>query len=244
MAKENQYLTSDAVVAILHEAKQAGVGKLTRTALTKYLYLLDYWMAKETNGKTYLGVDWKFYHFGPYSESIASHLDWAGAQASINKVDVSKQDKEFTLYSLSDYARPKTFEAIGLPKDVGMKLVQAIKAFAGDLTGLLNFVYFDTEPMDGAKPGNVLEFQNLSRTNFKKDVQTIKISIQNDQKAKRIQSLLSKIGDDWQKNQQSPLVKNPPVRDSIYAETQDEDLILSDGQEYTASLVFYHSKEK
>lgn len=243
MAKGNQHITSNVVVTILHEAKQAGVGRLTRTALTKYLYLLDYWMAKETSGETYLGVNWKFYHFGPYSESIASHLDWVGTLPSINKVDVNKQGKESILYSLTEYAHPKSFEAIGLPRDVGMKLIQAIKAFACDPTGLLNFVYFSTEPMHGAKPGNVLEFQNLSKTDFKKDIQPIRIAIQNEQKAKRIQSLLTKIGSDWQKSQQHQ-EKNPPVRDAIYAESQDDDTILSDGQEYTASLVFYDAEGK
>lgn len=238
MAIDTTYITADAVAAILLEAKQVGVYKLTRTALTKYLYLLDYWTAKETNGKTFIGATWKFHHFGPYSDAIASGIDLAATQPRINKVDVATLDKDFVLYSLSNYGSQKTFQSIGVPLNAAISLTQAIKAFASDLNGLLNFVYFRTEPMSGVKPGDILDFSKLRKLDFKKDVQAIKIPVKNLEKAKRIKSLFAQIGSDWEESNLPFVDKNPPIRDLVFAETINDDLILEDGKEYIASLGF------
>lgn len=244
MVQNTRYQTADAVTAILLEAKQVGVYKLTRTALTKYLYLLDYWMAKENNGKTFIGVAWRFHHFGPYSDALAADLDWASSQPAINKVDVSKQDKDFTLYSLSEYAKPKSLETLGVPFDVRQNLTHSIKAFAVDLPGLLNFVYFKTEPMEHAKPGEILSFFGLNKVNFKADIKIIKIPVTDKEKAQKIQSLLLKIGKTWEEDHKPKALNTPPIRDLIFAETSDTDITLADGHEYGAFLTFNDAEKK
>lgn len=244
MVQDTKYKTADAVVAILLEAKQVGVYKLTRTALTKYLYLLDYWVAKENGGKPYFGVTWRFHHYGPYSDSLALDLDWASSQPAINKVDVSRQEKDFTLYSLSSYAKNKTLEMLGVSYDVRQNLALALKAFSGDLTGLLNFVYFKTEPMEQANPGDVISFAGLNKVNFKSDVLPIKIPITDKDKAKRIKLLLSKIAGKWEDEHKYRETQNPPIRDSHFAETIGADLNFDDDQEYRASLTFNSDKPR
>ena len=241
MVQETKYKTADAITAILLEAKSVGVHKLTRTALTKYLYLLDYWIAKENGGKPFFDITWKFHHYGPYSEALALDLDWASSQPAINKVDVTKTDKEFTLYSLSEYAKNKTLEMLGVPIDVRHHLTQAIKAFAYDLIGLLNFVYFKTEPMEHVKPGDVISFDGLRKVNFKTDLQPIKIPVGDKDKAEQIKMLLSKIGGKWEDDHKPKFTQTQPIRDSFFAQTIHEDIDLVDNQEYKAYLTFNHN---
>lgn len=238
MPSDTKYKTADIAEALLYEAKQIGVRSFTRTALTKYLYLLDYWMAKENNGKTFIGVEWKFYHYGPYSEALASHIDFLPTLPFINKVDVSRENKDFTVYSLGEYTRNKTLESIGISSNVKGRLLQAIKAFVGDLNGLLNYVYFETEPMDGVKPGDVLSFENLRKQNFKQDIKQIKVQIDNKEKAARIKALISNIGSKWQESQNNTPLKTLPLRDSHYLEAIEPETIINDGKSHFGTLKF------
>lgn len=241
MAKATKYITADITEALLYEAKLIGVRSFTRTALTKYLYLVDYWMAKENNGKTFIGVEWRFHHYGPYSEALASDIDFLPTLPFINKVDVSREDKDFTLYSLGEYSRNKTLEAVGITSNVKDRLLQAVKAFAGDLNGLLNFVYFETEPMIGISPGDVLSFENLRKQNFKQDIKLIKVQIDSVEKAARIKALVSKIGEKWQESQNGKPLKTLPIRDAHYLETLEPETIINDGNSHYGNLKF--SKE-
>lgn len=241
MARATKYITADITEALLYEAKQIGVRNFTRTALTKYLYLLDYWVAKENNGKTFIGVEWRFYHYGPYSEALSSDIDFLPTLPFINKVDVSRENKDFTLYSLGEYTRNKTLETLGISSNVKDRLLQAVKAFAGDLNGLLNFVYFETEPMIGTSPGDVLSFENLRKQNFKQDIKPIKVKIDSVEKAARIKALVSRIGEKWQQSQSRSPLKTPPIRDAHYLETLDDETIINDGNNHLGSFKF--SKE-
>lgn len=227
-----------AVESILLEAKNLGVGSLTRTALTKYLYLLDYWVAKENSGKTFIGAEWIFHHFGPYSEAIANDLDWLPTLPSINKVDVSKEGKDFSLYSLSEYAKGRTLESIGLTFDVRQNLALALKTFAHDLSGLLNFVYFETEPMEHAAPGDRLVFSNLQKSVFKTDIKPYKLPIKDRKKAEKIQALLLNIGNRWEEDHKPLILKNPPIRDAYYEQTFDEEYELDPTEEFISSVTF------
>lgn len=232
----------NAILSILLEAKQGGVGKITRTALIKYLYLLDFWMAEATGGNTFTGVEWRFHHFGPYSNALAADLDWLSTQPSVEKEDISGKDKDYFLYSIGEWAKAQTFEALGLPIDVRLNLIEAIKRYAGDLSGLLDFVYFKTAPMQGATPGAVLSFAGFRKLNFKTDIKTIKVPVNDAAKIDRIKILLAKIGGQWEEGHKAPAMTHPPIRDALFAQVaEDEGLIGIDGN-WSAALTFHGEK--
>lgn len=238
MAKEFKFIIADITEALLYDAKQVGVRSFTRTALTKYLYLLDYWVAKENNGKPYIGVEWKFHHYEPYSETISRNFDFLSTLPYINKVDVSREEKDFSLYSLGEYTRNKTLVSLGISNFVRDRLLQAIKTFTGDLTGLLNFVYFETEPMQGISPGDILSFEHLIKQNFKQDIKPIKVGIDNLEKADKIKGLISKIGEKWEQAQNKSPLNIAPIKDTHYLDTLDSETIIEDGNNHFGSLIF------
>lgn len=240
MAHITKNQTTDAVLWILEEVKQQGYKNITRTTLTKFLYLLDYWVAIENKGKTFIGVEWKFHHYGPYSDALIADIDWLSTLPSINKVDVAKNDKEFILYGLSEYAKPKPFDKLGLAADIKQKMSQVIKKYAMDLNGLLNFVYFETEPMHSVKPGDILSFSNLSKVNFKNDVMPVKFTFNNKDKALKIKELLNKIGNKWDSDHNRMIESSPPIRDAYFAETIESHFDFDSSQEFVSSLNFEH----
>jgi hypothetical protein len=229
----------NAILSILLESKQSGSGKVTRTALIKYVYLLDYWMAEETGGNTFTGVEWRFYHFGPYSDALAADLEWLSTQPSVEKEDFSGKDKDYSLYGLGEWAKAQTFEALGLPIDVRLRLTEAIKRYAVDLSGLLDFVYFKTTPMQGATPGTVLSFAGLRKLNFKADIKPVKVPIPNATKAARIKILLSKIGGQWEDARKAPVMAQPPIRDAVFAQTVEDEGLFGAESTYMAALSFH-----
>jgi hypothetical protein len=215
--------TKDAVLSILLEAKQCGVGKVTRTALVKYVYLMDFWTAEETRGTTFTGIEWRFHHFGPYSDTLAADLDLLSTQPSVSKEDISGKNNDYSLYSLGAWAKAPSFEALGLPSDVRLKLVQTLKQYASDLNALLHFIYFGTAPMQGAIPGSILSFAGSRKLNYKTDVKTISVPIADAKKAARIKLLLAKIGKQWEEEHTPNNIPNPPIRDALFLEAIEDD---------------------
>lgn len=92
--------------------------------------------------------------------------------------------------------------------------------------------------MEHAKPGDALLFTGLYKVNFKADIQAIKVPVTDKFKAQKIQSLLSKMGKQWEEDHKPSIQKTPPIRDAIFAETLDVDMTLTDEREYGAFLNF------
>lgn len=157
---------SAAILAILLEAEQAGVGKLLRTTLMKYLYLLDVYMAEESQGQTWCGVTWGFHHFGPYSTALADEIDRLAELSLIQAVSGGGTTKDYFLYTVGEWSTAKTFETLGFPSNVRIKLLNAIREFRNSLSALLDTVYFRTEPMANARPGDDLDFSECRRLSF------------------------------------------------------------------------------
>ena len=45
--------------------------------LIKYLYLADLSYAKRNDGKSFTGIDWQFYNFGPWSAAAHARIEQA-----------------------------------------------------------------------------------------------------------------------------------------------------------------------
>lgn len=150
----------DTILGILLFAKEQGVHSLLKTALIKYLYLLDVFNAEEQDGsKTWTELTWKFYHFGPFSVEIQSALDKVVTKGKIVKNIAERDDAtDAIIYTLSEYQRPKSLKELGLSGYVTTRLKPVVYKYSHNLPGLLNYVYFDTLPMEDANPNDELDF--------------------------------------------------------------------------------------
>lgn len=157
---------SAAILAILLEAEQAGVGKLLRTTLMKYLYLLDVYVAEETEGQTWCETSWGFHHFGPYSAVLADEIDRLADRSLIQTVSGGGAAKDYFLYSLGEWSTAKSFETLGLSSNVRLKMSGSIREYRNSLPDLLNTVYFRTAPMANARPGDDLDFSDCRLLSF------------------------------------------------------------------------------
>lgn len=147
------------ILAALEAAKEADVRALTRTALVKYVYLLDCLYAEGHNGKTASGAQWHLNHFGPFAVDLVEAIDTFENQGVIQSRDGTAGNKDFKLYWLAEHTRGQRLSDFGLSGTQEHRFTTLLKKVANDLSKLLDHVYFDTPPMaDARKVGDVLDF--------------------------------------------------------------------------------------
>ena len=151
------------ILAILILAKGEGRGKILRTVLMKFLYLSDVYAAEvSSEQKTLTGLEWKFLHYGPYSEGAAKAIDNLAKRGLLSEEIIESEfrgDKEYKLYSIPDFASPRNLSDLGAPARVKLMLSSDMKRY-DNISSLLNYVYFNTAPMRDAKPGEILNFKD------------------------------------------------------------------------------------
>lgn len=149
------------VRALLKTASEtANSDGLTITVLTKFVYLTDVYFARRHEGNTFTGLEWKFLHFGPYSYAFQESLK----NKQIKNVSIeegeSQAENPFTLVKPVESASLEAMEDTNLGIGITSVIERNVKSYSRNLNSLLQYVYFDTEPMDNATPGEVLRFQN------------------------------------------------------------------------------------
>lgn len=140
---------------ILAEAadRNASIGK---THLVKFLYLVEVEYFRLARQRL-TDVQWLFYYYGPYALELEEVL----AQPEFEKTEFTTQNgKEFVRYRVAEQVRDyKT--------SLDARLTLMIKRIVGDwkdksLPELLDYVYFETEPMQAVKKrGDVLDFSTI-----------------------------------------------------------------------------------
>lgn len=166
----------DLVHAIVWYASNRGE-KLTTLRLVKFLYLADLYHARVSKGETLTDWPWAFVYFGPWCQQVNEAID----NAAKNGVVLAKEypskyddDKDYRLFWIDDTdEEPKIIDA--LPTYVWSRLQWAIQKWADDSYGLLDYVYFETEPMIAAKRGGVLDFAKARLPEVQKKVEMKKI---------------------------------------------------------------------
>lgn len=149
----------DLIHAIVWYAARRGE-KLTTLRLVKFLYLADLYYARVSKGETLTEWPWAFVYFGPWCKQVNEAIDKAAKSGLVLAEEYpTKYDdgKDYRLFWLDDTdEEPKIVDA--LPTYVWSRLQWAIQKWADDSYGLLDYVYFETEPMVEAKPGALLDF--------------------------------------------------------------------------------------
>jgi len=123
------------------------------TRLVKLLYLADLEWRRTHKGEPIANLTWKFLRFGPYANELADLL--GGPELEVTELEQGKDARRFTF--------GKETEKSGLPSEIVGLLNQLVKKW-GDvqLNKLLDYVYFDTEPMENAKRYELLDFSGLT----------------------------------------------------------------------------------
>jgi len=166
----------DLVHAIVWYASNRGE-KLTTLRLVKFLYLADLYNARVSNGKTLTNWPWAFVYFGPWCKQVNETIDNAAKNGLVfAKEYPGKYDdeKDYHLFWVEDTdEEPKIIDA--LPTYVRSRLQWAIQKWADDSYGLLDYVYFETEPMIETNPGALLDFSKSQIPEAPKKVEMKKI---------------------------------------------------------------------
>lgn len=150
--------TQEVILAILSEAEEQGLRALTTTALVKFVYLVDYANAKETNGQTLTNSAWRFLHFGPFDAALPNELEVLVDRGYLSERTSDRADKDYYVFSLTEGVARRSLASIGLANRAITRVQQYLRKYSGDLNKLLNFVYYETEPMEEAPPNGALDF--------------------------------------------------------------------------------------
>ncbi len=132
------------------EEEHFPIGKVR---ITKLLYLLDVEYYRD-NGSTFTGLNWIYYKYGPYTAEIDDVFSQGGIKLEEEAISSKKNIKRLMVSeSVADYSVNTHLENY---------LHRIWTAWGMEaLPRLLDFVYFETEPMFNAKRGEQLDFSKV-----------------------------------------------------------------------------------
>ena len=143
---------------------QAGeFGKaVTETRLIKYLYLIDLYHARLRNGQTLTGWPWAFVHYGPYCSEAYAAMEEAAKYGFIEENYYESKHEDRDKFRLLSIDREERDEEPALAEELHIGIIsplqQIIRKHGDDTASLLDYVYYDTEPMRDAQPYQKLDF--------------------------------------------------------------------------------------
>lgn len=154
------YLTKDILIQMLSEAGHKG-NRLGKTRLIKFLYLAEVEYCREMRNRL-TDLKWVFHYYGPYAFELESIL----SEREFERVDLKTQnDQDVILFKVAESLSPYAHK-------VDAKLSLIIKKIVGQwidrpLAELLDYVYFETEPMLAVeRRGQMLDFTTVRKDNL------------------------------------------------------------------------------
>jgi hypothetical protein len=198
--------------------------KLSPIRLVKFLYLTDLYWARENNGETLTEWPWKFVHYGPFCSESLEYIEKAHRDGLIEKNPYESKfaDDDYFLYWCKESR--KDFER-KLPIYLLSPLREAISKWGDDTFGLLDYVYFETEPMLEAKKGDLLDFSKAKKPEKPEPIEMIKLSPKQVAKGKEI---IERLKTKYKKGLESQARAPEPIYDEVYQKGKklldDEDL--------------------
>ena len=149
------------IAYILTRAHEMNV-RVGKVKIQKILYLIDVESYRET-GKVLTGVEWIFYKYGPYSSEIESILKdfpveaiFIGNDRKFRRIFINEPQRELEI----DFERKLLIDRV---------LKKWLEASTDEI---LNYVYFETEPMIKAqKRGQKLDFSTIMPKGQDKEIQ-------------------------------------------------------------------------
>jgi antitoxin SocA-like protein len=202
----------DVTLAILTRARERAVG-LNKTKLLKLLYLADIEHYRKHN-ETLTGFDWIFLWYGPWAAEYDGLLD---DLARTDSIEIEPWDKDELTGFRIQLSEPRDLNAIIADVDEYYRILRAIDTWADrSLPDLLNYVYFETEPMIGAVSREPLLFDNISKEPPK--LYRRSASGTDPKALNRLRAKLRKYQEEVEAKRTSALAEfRAPVYDDIYA---------------------------
>ena len=144
------------LIAYLIDQVRDQEGTLNKTALVKLIYLVEveYW---RRYGKPVTGLEWRFYHYGPYSAALDREIDdnplfqVFGGRNSGYGFSPSPAWKEIQAAFNASYEPAVRRIADDVARKWGLESLETI----------LEYVYFETEPMQDVERGEILDFTKI-----------------------------------------------------------------------------------
>lgn len=197
--------------------------RLTTIRLVKFLYLLDLYYARLREGTTLTGWPWAFVYYGPYCQEVMEAIEAAARTSCVcsEKRASRYEADEYTLYWCDGREEPAITAT--LPQAVLGDLKAAIRRWGNNTQGLLDHVYFETEPMQAARRGARLDFSTARPVPSSVPIGLSRLSPEQLSAARAaLARMRSRTGE-------TPLPRGSrPIFDSAYEETvrllDDEDL--------------------
>lgn len=186
------YSAKDILLQILKEAADRGFSP-GKTQLVKLLYLSEVEHFR-TQRERLTELNWLFYHYGPY----ALELEEVFAQPEFIREQIKTIDeKDFTRFRVAEQRMPYDWR-------LDAKISLLVKRIVGEwreksLEELLDFVYFETEPMQVVQNrGDRLDF-SVIKNETEQVVVPLKASKETERKIaelrKRIATSLKRLGE-------------------------------------------------
>jgi hypothetical protein len=127
--------------------------------LLKYVYIADLAYAERNGGKTYTGVKWQFYKFGPWAFEVHGRIEPACLFIDAEKRTFAYNgDEEGTRWKTSSRLRDSLENDLSITVTSAVK--KAVHEYGPDTSRLLNYVY-QTRPMLNAAPNELLDFSSV-----------------------------------------------------------------------------------
>jgi hypothetical protein len=140
-------------------------GTLGATRLVKLLYVIDVEYYRR-HRKLLTGLDWIFYHYGPYSLEIPEII--RSLDLDIPQDDVSIGGGRIIHQFKPVYGQMVDISEVVPASDV-MLVENVIDRWAiENLNKLLSYVYFETEPMQNAELGKPLDFSKIPKLKIRR----------------------------------------------------------------------------
>ena len=147
------------ITHIATELADMGIG-FGKTKLVKLIYLVDVENYRARR-ETLTGLEWVFYHYGPYSFGIDAALDELAFDMPQESATTAGGHAA-TIFKPVRGVKSRLGEHVPIPQ---LRLVNRVISEWGEteLNPLLNHVYFYTEPMKDATRGETLDFSKIQR---------------------------------------------------------------------------------
>jgi hypothetical protein len=145
------------ILYVVSQADELG-GYTTTIRLHKFLYLIDLEHQRRL-GRTLTGLEWTFYHYGPYATTLARVGERLGYDLEREEFvsSTGAEGRLFRVHEPQDFPEGLGFVAEALVNDI-------LSVWADQNTAdLLDYVYHETEPMKEAHRGEKLDFTIVPR---------------------------------------------------------------------------------
>ena len=144
------------LIAYLIDQVRDQDGTLNKTALVKLVYLVDVECCRKL-GRPATGLEWRFHHYGPYSAELErdvndnAFIQVFGDRNSGYGFAPSSDWKDIHAAFNTSFDPAVRRVADGVVSQWGLEPLET----------LLEYVYFETEPMQDARRGETLDFSKV-----------------------------------------------------------------------------------